>query len=319
MMAVLCRSLAVFLLVSLPSAQVLAVPPETFESVVSVLPLWPGYEQGGRAGVPPGQDPEGSGVAVLPGGYVATALHVIERATKVDVRLASGRILPARIVGGDPATDIALLQVEAALPLLPEAPPQSRGAQVCALSNAFGLDLSVTCGVVSALHRSGTGFNAIEDFVQTDAAVNPGSSGGALVDLDGRLVGMLSAIFTKRSDANIGVNFAVSRSMLMRVVEDLAEHGEVLPASAGLQVVMPAGEAPRESTGVVVAAVDADGPAAGVLQRGDRLLAAGGRRLRAPSDWHSVVYLHRPGDELTLERQRGDVVTTEILQLIPRH
>jgi S1-C subfamily serine protease len=311
------RILVIAAMLLLPPALSLAVPAKTFDSVVSVLPLWPGYSQGGRAGAPPGQDPEGSGVAVLPGGYVATALHVIDRATKVDVRLVDGRVLPAEIVGRDRPTDIALLRVEEDLPLLPEAPSQLRGEPVCALSNAFGLDLSVTCGVVSALHRSGTGFNSVEDFVQTDAAVNPGSSGGALVDRQGRLVGMLSAIFTKRSDANIGVNFAVSRDMLMRVVEDLAAHGEVLAAGAGVSVTNATGEGAQRSPGVLVAAVDSEGPAAGILRPGDHILLANGRSLRAPSDWRSIVYLHRPGEELTVERLRDGAVTTEILRLIP--
>jgi len=89
------------------------------------------------------------------------------------------------------------------------------GAPVCALSNAFGLGIGITCGVVSANRRTGVGFNHTEDFIQTDASVNPGSSGGALVDLEGKLVGLLSAIFTKDSDSDIGVNFAVSTELML--------------------------------------------------------------------------------------------------------
>jgi len=103
-----------------------------------------------------------------------------------------------------------------------ESPPEL-GDPVCAIGNAFGLGLTVTCGVVSGLHKAGVGFNAIEDFVQTDAAVNPGASGGALVNRSGKLVGVLSAIFTKKSDANIGVNFAVSSSLALKAAKLLQE------------------------------------------------------------------------------------------------
>src|SRR5690606_40595555 len=132
----------------------------------------------------------------------------------ISVRLPDGHHVPAEVVGRDAATDLALLRVEAELPPLPLAPDPALGAPVCAVGNQFGLDLSVTCGVVSALHRAGTGFNPVEDFVQTDAVVNPGASGGALVDGEGRLVGLLSAIFTMESDANIGVNFAASAALV---------------------------------------------------------------------------------------------------------
>ena len=292
-----------------------ALSPESLRSVVSVLPLWPGYNQGGRIGAPPGQDPEGSGVAVLPGGFIATAAHVIARATKVDVRLADGRVYTAEVVGRDLKADIALLHIDADLPTLEAAPPQSLGAPVCALSNAFGLDISVTCGVVSALNRSAAGFNPIEDFVQTDAAVNPGSSGGALVDRQGRLVGMLSAIFATQTDANIGVNFAVSRALLLRVVEDLAAYGEVRAADAGLKVKAPEEGSPLARRGVEVDAVDPEGPAAGMLEPGDKIVAAAGRAIGRPSDWQTVVYLHPPGAEIPVTLLRNGKEKHVILRL----
>ncbi|MEP0456854.1 MAG: trypsin-like peptidase domain-containing protein, partial [Roseibium sp.] len=144
-------------------------------SVVSVLPVWPGKAQGG-GGTPPGAAPEGSGVVVGENGLVATAFHVIEPAERIDVRLADGRILPADLIGHDEASDIALLKVPENLPLLETALHPSLASRACVISNAYGLGLSVTCGVVSARHVSNAGFNAVEDFIQTDAAANPGSS-----------------------------------------------------------------------------------------------------------------------------------------------
>ena len=183
-----------------------ALPADTLKSVVSVLPVWPGRPQGGTGGRP-GVAPEGSGVVLRPG-HIATAWHVVKPARRIDIRLSDGRILPARLIARDEASDIAVLGVDAALPPIGIAPAPRLAQPVCAVGNAYGLGLSVTCGVVSALNVSNAGFNPVEDFVQTDAASNPGVSGGALVDSEGRLVGMMSAIFASGSDTNIGVNFA---------------------------------------------------------------------------------------------------------------
>ncbi|UUX49537.1 trypsin-like peptidase domain-containing protein [Nisaea acidiphila] len=187
-------------------------------SIFEVEPTWPGYARPGF-GAPAGTAPEGTGIAVLKSGVIATALHVVAKATEIHVRAPDGTVLPAELLRADPRTDLAFLRIDAeTVPIrLAEDRPET-GAPVCALSNAFGLGIGITCGVVSANRRSGVGFNRVEDFLQTDAALNPGSSGGALVDLEGRLVGLLSAIFTKDSDANIGVNFAVSTELLLKSV-----------------------------------------------------------------------------------------------------
>ena len=282
------------LLIGAPAA---AFEPRVLDSVVSVLPLWPGHRYGGTPGTPPGSAPEGSAVAVLPGGYLATALHVVERAEEITVRLRDGRRLPARLVAGDAASDLALLRVEADLPVLPLAPEPPLGAPVCAVGNPFGLGLSVSCGVVSAVRRSGVGFNAVEDFVQTDAAVNPGSSGGALVDEAGRLVGMLSAIFTKDSDADIGVNFAISGALLMRVAEDLAAHGRVIRARPGFRVADPDEEAALVApAGARVSAVGPGGAAeAAGLRVGDLVTSIAGRQIAKASDATAAIALQRAG------------------------
>lgn len=294
-----------------------AVPAEVLDSVVSVLPDWPGFARSGQN--QGGHDvPEGSGVVIAADGYIVTALHVVERATGVRVRLSDGRVLSARVVGGDPATDIAVLKVEEDLPVVAFGAEPALGSPVCAIGNAFGLDLSLTCGVVSALHRSGTGFNPIEDFVQTDAAVNPGTSGGALVDGDGRLVGMISAIFTLQSDGDIGVNFAVSTPLLMRVAEDLMELGRVKRVFSGL-IVESLPDALRSTlVGVRVRAVRPNSPAskAGV-KAGDLLLAVGKRAVRRPSDVSSAFGLTKPGDRVMLRLKReGAPMMVEVV-LVP--
>ena len=276
------------------------------ESVVSVLPLWPGHERGGQSRVPPGAAPEGTATAIRAGGYLVTALHVVARALEITVRLPDGREVPAELVGRDPPTDLAVLKVEADLPVLDDAPEPALGAPVCAVGNQFGLDLSVTCGVVSALHRSGTGFNAIEDFVQTDAAVNPGASGGPLVDAQGRLVGVLSAIFTKDADADIGINFAASVALVRRVVGDLIAHGRVIRARSGLRVADLELEMRARLVGARVLAVTPGGAAeqAGI-EAGDVIVRVGARPVRKASDVTSAFQLYRPGDRVAVTVARG--------------
>ena len=301
-----------------PIGRAQAFDPAVLDSVVSVLPEWPGMAQGGNPEIPPGVAPEGSAVAVLPGGYLATALHVVDRALSVKVRLNDGRELAAETVGRDPPTDLALLKVAEELPVLAPAPDPALGSPVCAIGNQFGLDLSVTCGVVSARHRSGTGFNPIEDFVQTDATVNPGSSGGALIDGEGRLVGLLSAIFAKESDASIGVNFAVSRALLMRVMEDLVREGRVRRGSPGLRFVNLTAAERALGGGVKVAGMRLGGPgeAAG-FHAGDIVTSIDGRRVRKLSDAISAVQLRRPGDALMFAVRRGQASLQLKLTLAP--
>ena len=276
------------------------------ESVVAVLPVWPGgYRRPGNAL----EEPEGSAVAVLPGGYFATNAHVLGRATEVNIRLADGRLRSAEIVARDIRTDIALIQVDLNVPILELAPAPGIGERVCAIGNQFGLGLSVTCGVVSAVNRTNAGFNHIEDFIQTDAAVNPGGSGGALIDMRGKLVGLLSAIFTKQSDANIGVNFATSSLLLKRVIEDLRDFGRVRVGRLGwsLQALSP--EERRNWSGVRVESLDPLGAAAsaGVLL-GDIVVSVDRRPIFRPSDASANVYMRRPGEEVLLGVSRENTI-----------
>ena len=260
-----------------------ALTSETVASVVSVLPVWPGRAQGG-AGAPPGVAPEGSGI-VLPNGVIATAWHVVEPAERIDVRLSDGRILPAELIAKDAASDIALLSVDADLQGFEIATEPELAARACAIGNAWGLGISVTCGVVSALDVSDAGFNPVEHFVQTDAAANPGVSGGALVDADGRLLGMMSAIFASQGDTNIGVNFAVSTDLLLRVAGALLDYGEINYPDAGWRLTTPGREQLARMAAPMIAAVVPSGPAdtAGLLPN-DLVTHIASYRLTKPRD-----------------------------------
>ena len=265
-----------------------ALPPDTLNSVVSVLPVWPGKAQGGAPDAA-GIAPEGSGIVLKPG-IIATAWHVVEPAKKIDVQLSDGRILPARLIAGNAASDVALLGVESALPPFEIAPEPRLAQPVCAIGNAYGMGLSVTCGVISATNVSDAGFNPVEDFVQTDAAANPGSSGGALVDAEGRLVGMMSAIFASDSETNIGVNFAISTELLLRIAEALAADGEVNFPSPGWRLEPASREQLATLAAPVVAEVRGGGPASNAgIEPGDRILRIGSRRIRTPRDAVSAL------------------------------
>ncbi len=287
------------------AGSVAAFEATVLESVVSVLPRWPGYD-GGRVPSSHADEPEGTAVVVRAGGFLVTAHHVVDRADRIMVRLRSGLRQPAKLVGSDRATDLALIRIETDLPVLPVGPEPALGAPVCAVGNQFGLGLSVTCGVVSAVRRSGVGFNAIEDFVQTDAVVNPGASGGALVDEEGRLVGVLSAIFTKDSDADIGINFAVSTRLMDRVVDDLISGGEVEWVAPGFALIDLQPSERRELSGARVLEVEPSSAAeqAG-LRQGDVVTRVDDRAVRGVDDAMAAWHLHRAGESVALIVRRG--------------
>jgi len=192
-----------------------------YRSVVAILPTWPGFEKPGY-GAPRGTAPEGSGIVVSlssedSSSFILTAAHVVNNATRVQVREGDeGLLIDANVVWTDNDADIALLSSEKLRPAFRlNALDPLPGEHVCVIANPFGLGISMSCGVVSGPRRRGIGFNAVEDFIQTDAAVNPGASGGALVNAKGELLGMITAIYTKEADIDAGVNFAVSSELLV--------------------------------------------------------------------------------------------------------
>ena len=191
-------------------------------SVAVIEPTWPGYNRPGF-GAPPGTAPAGTGIFIGTGEssrYLVTAAHVIARATEIEIVTDDGTRHAGTVVAIDNQRDIAILETDLERrPISLCLADPAIGEHGCAIGNSFGLGLSISCGVVSAIHRKQVGFNPIEDFVQTDAAINPGGSGGALVDADGRLIGMIDGIFTKEADIDAGVNFAVSVPLLIEAVE----------------------------------------------------------------------------------------------------
>ena len=219
--------------------------PQSFKaieaSVLRVLPTWPGYARPGF-GAPPGTAPEGTGfVIAAPSGvdssgksqkgsspYLLTAAHVVDRATRIEIISPDGVRVDAVFLTADPRTDLALLKMPFSLPaveLMLDTP--AVGSHACAVGNSFGLGISLSCGVVSATGRKNLGFNPVEDFIQTDAAVNPGASGGLLVNAAGKGIGLIDAIFTKSEDSDAGVNFAVSAKLIDRVLSAWADKGDV--------------------------------------------------------------------------------------------
>jgi S1-C subfamily serine protease len=306
---------ALFVLIAGPAA---AFDPAVLQSVVTVLQVRDRDAPRGPAGDIRAEERSGSGVVIRPGGYVATNFHVIAAARAVSVRLADGRELPAEVVGRDDATDIALLKVAEALPPLKMGREPPLGAPVCSVSDPFGVGLSVTCGVVSAVRRTGMGFNRIEDFIQTDAVLNPGSSGGALVDGTGALVGLVAAIFTRSADANIGVNFAISAALLTRVADDLIAHGRVIESDVRLSLApLPPSER-RKQAGLRVGPVTTgDAEVRAGLEPGDIVTAIAGRAMRKPGDALTALYLQRPGDRVPVAIRRGGQEKTLTLE-IPR-
>lgn len=199
------------------------------QSVVIVNPTWPGYTTPGH-GAPAGTAPAGSGVYFAENrsttGYILTAAHVISRATHIEIVDSAGRTMPAEIHAVDQRRDIAILKTDLVGPVIPFGTDEMPiGSHVCAIGNSFGLGHSISCGVVSAVNRQNIGFNDLEDFIQTDAAINPGSSGGALIDSEGRFVGLIDGIFTKDADIDAGVNFAISLSLVKAGLAEMRLRG----------------------------------------------------------------------------------------------
>ncbi len=179
----------------------------------------------------------GSGVIVSSQGLILTNNHVIATADEIEVALADGRKLTATIVGTDPDTDLALLQVEAKnLPAITFANAEQLnvGDVVLAIGNPFGVGQTITQGIVSALGRTQLGINTYENFIQTDASINPGNSGGALIDSAGNLVGINSAIYS-RNGGNMGIGFAIPVSIAKQVMVQIAEKGTVTRGWLGVE------------------------------------------------------------------------------------
>jgi serine protease DegS len=262
----------------------------------------------------------GSGVIVSEQGYILTNYHVIRGADAIQVALRDGRTAQAKVVGGDPETDLAVLKVDLAkLPAitLGHSERVRIGDVVLAIGNPFGVGQTVTMGIVSATGRSKLGINTFENFIQTDAAINPGNSGGALIDAEGNLIGVNTAIFSK-SGGYQGIGFAIPTSLARNVLEDIIQHGRPLRGWLGVEAHAITPELARTlnlktTDGVVVAGVLRNGPAhrAG-LKAGDVITAIDGKIIGEAREALLAISSRRPGDKLALRVLRdGKEMTIE--------
>lgn len=277
-----------------------------------------GYPQGGtkreaQAG--------GSGVIISSDGYIVTNNHVINNATTLSVKLHDGRTFEAKVIGSDPATDVALIKIEAeGLPTLPfgSSDDLRLGEWVLAIGYPMDLQSTITAGIVSAKARHLGAIDnksGIESFIQTDAAVNPGNSGGALVNTRGELVGINTIIKTS-TGSYVGYSFAVPESIVRKVVMDLRESGVVQRAVLGIsfraidqQFVDEAGEYTGidKIGGIYVASVAEDGAASKAgIRKGDVITKVGGVEVNDSAIFLEQIGKRRPGDKVDIELRRGD-------------
>jgi S1-C subfamily serine protease len=252
----------------------------------------------------------GSGVVFTSDGAILTNNHVIEEALTIDVHLRDGRFLPARVVGRDPSTDLAVIKVEAQ-GLIPARFADSEAARVgqwvVAIGSPSGLAYTVTAGVLSAKGRGGLGMNPIEDYLQTDASINPGNSGGPLCDLDGRVLGINSMIVGRAS----GIGFAVPSAIARRAAEQILKTGKVERAwiGVGIQDLTPDLAAllkldPR--SGALVNAVTEGGPAQkSQIHPGDVLASVAGKPVHDGRELIHELMAHEVGQNVQVEVVRG--------------
>jgi len=252
----------------------------------------------------------GSGVVVdAKHGYIITNHHVIDKADEITVTLRSGESLQAKVIGTDPDTDVAVIQVEeknlTAIPL-GNSNKLRVGDFAIAIGNPFGLGQTVTSGIVSALGRSGLGIEGYEDFIQTDASINPGNSGGALVNLHGELIGINTAIFSK-SGGNIGIGFAIPINMVKNIMQQLVQHGEVKRGRLGAQAqdltpqLAKAFELKYRRGAIITQVVKDSAADMADLKPGDIVTHINGKRVKDADTLRNTIGLLRVGEQVTLK------------------
>lgn len=256
----------------------------------------------------------GSGVIVSTDGYVLTNNHVVEEADELQVELSDGRVLKADVVGTDPRTDLAVLKINAtglSAAALGNSSQMEVGDWVIAIGSPFGLEQSVTAGIISATNRQTgiiEGGRGYEDFFQTDAAINPGNSGGPLINLRGEVIGINTAINSK-TGTNIGIGFAIPSNMAKQVLEDLKSSGRVIRGFMGASIGNLDGNIAKQLKlpvgilrGAVIAKLVPNGPAARAsLKEGDVVVAANGRPVNTREQLINMVAMSRPGSTMELK------------------
>lgn len=250
----------------------------------------------------------GSGVLVSRQGYILTNLHVIDGADEILVALNDGRQSPAKVIGVDTDTDLAVLQINLKdLPVIEIAPSEAPriGDVVLAIGNPFGVGQTITMGIVSALGRGGLGINTYENFIQTDAAINPGNSGGALIDVQGRLIGINTAIYSK-SGGSLGIGFAVPAPAAQNVLEQIISQGYVKRGWLGIEPQDMTADLARafgleQASGAIIAGILRDSPATkGGLKVGDIVQTMDGRPITNTSQLLSRIASTSPGQAIEL-------------------
>jgi serine protease Do/serine protease DegQ len=251
----------------------------------------------------------GSGVIVdAANGYIITNYHVVENASEITITLLDDRTFTAKVVGSDEGADIAVLQAKqpnlVAMPMGDSARLEV-GDFVVAIGNPFGLQHTVTAGIVSALGRSGINPDGYEDFIQTDASINPGNSGGALVNLRGELVGINSAILSGNG-GNIGIGFAIPVNMVKGVMDQLIKYGQVKRGILGVSIYPVSPEIAKEyglaeSSGALVTAV-APGSSAehAGIKTGDIITSINGVIMKRPGEVRNTIGMLRVGDKVDI-------------------
>ena len=279
----------------------------------------------GFAQTPRDQVGLGSGVIIRPDGYIVTNNHVVAGADVIEVTLENNKVYPAKLVGTDPATDIALIKVEAEdLPVVPigNSDDLRLGEWVLAIGSPYDLRSTITAGIVSAKGRSMPNYDGqyrVESFIQTDAAVNPGNSGGALVNAAGELVGINTSIIS-RTGSYAGYSFAVPVNIVSKVVDDFIEFGAVQRAMLGISITDVNAEVASRAglndiDGVYVASVQKDGPAdKGGITEGDVIKEINLNAVHNSAGLQEQISKLRPGEKAVVTvvrdgRQHEIIVT----------
>ncbi|MGZ8290062.1 MAG: Do family serine endopeptidase [Telluria sp.] len=264
------------------------------------------------------QNSLGSGVIVSPDGYILTNNHVIEAADEIQVVLADGRKATASVIGTDPETDLAVIRIDTRdLPVmvLGHAEEARVGDVVLAIGNPFGVGQTVTMGIVSAVGRNNLNINQFENFIQTDAAINFGNSGGALVDTNGNLLGINTAIFSQ-TGGSVGIGFAIPVTTAKAVMESIIKTGQVTRGWVGIESQDITPELAESfglgrDSGAIIAGVVRGGPAdkAGI-KPGDILLDVEGKKVATTADMLNLIAQLVPGQKAKMTVMRRDSEAT---------
>jgi Do/DeqQ family serine protease len=292
--------------VNISTSHVIEAGPASFDPFFSD-PFSPGFgDPGDRKAMS-----KGSGVIITASGRILTNAHVVKDADDIRVTLQDGNDYEAKVVGVDPRADLAVIQLKGNVPTLKpltfgDSSSLRLGDVVLAIGDPFGVGKSVTMGIVSAKGRGGMGIEEYEDFIQTDAAINPGNSGGALVNLKGELIGINTAIASK-SGGYAGIGFAIPTNMARPIMEQLIKDGKVSRGYLGVNIatltpLLVKERNLRTQHGVLVAAIEPDGPASKAgLAENDVVVALNGTEVKTSDVMKNTIAMIKPGSTVELQ------------------